>query len=97
MMHADVLWCPIQRETEFFSNREIYGETKMSGNIGDAIKFGKVAFFPENFSSQHEFIKNEDSLEKILAFKTNNFFDFLKELNREKVAAELEKVLHSLL
>ncbi|AZI66299.1 hypothetical protein EIB71_00780 [Kaistella daneshvariae] len=97
MQKADVLWCPIQRETEFFSNREIYGETKMSGNIGDAIKFGKVAFFPESFSSQYEFIKNEDSLEKILAFKTTNFFNFQKEFNREKVAAELEKVLNSLL
>ena len=97
MIKADVLWCRIQRETEFFSNREIYGETKMSGNIGDAIKFGKVAFFPENFSSQYEFIKNEDSLEEILAFKTTNFFDFQKEFNREKVAAELEKVLQSLL
>ena len=97
MQKADVLWCPIQRETEFFSNREIYGETKMSGNIGDAIKFGKVAFFPENFLSEYEFIKNEDSLEEILAFKTTNFFDFQKEFNREKVAAELEKVLQSLL
>ncbi|SFI72544.1 hypothetical protein SAMN05421638_0841 [Kaistella treverensis] len=97
MQKADVLWCPIQRETEFFSNHEIYGETKMSGNIGDAIKFGKVAFFPENFSSAYEFIKNEDSLEKILAFKTANFFDFQREFNREKVAAELEKVLHSLI
>ncbi|ROI08903.1 hypothetical protein EGI11_05590 [Chryseobacterium sp. H3056] len=97
MLKADVLWCPIQRETEFFSNHEIYGETKMSGNIGDAIKFGKVAFFPENFSSAYEFIKNEDSLEKILAFKTANFFDFQREFNREKVAAELEKILNSLL
>ena len=97
MQKADVLWCPIQRETEFFSNREIYGETKMSGNIGDAIKFGKVAFFPESFSAEYEFIKNEDSLEKILAFKTPNFFDFQKEFNREKVSAELEQVLNSLL
>lgn len=97
MQKADVLWCPIQRKTEFFSNREIYGETKMSGNIGDAIKFGKVAFFPESFSSEYEFIKNEDSLENISAFKTTNLFDFQKEFNREKVAAELEKVLQSLL
>ncbi|KIA83165.1 hypothetical protein OA84_06340 [Kaistella solincola] len=97
MRKADVLWCPIQRETEFFSNREIYGETKMSGNIGDAIKFGKVAFFPEYYQSKFEFIKNDDSLEKIFGFKMADFFDFQREFNREKVAADLEKVLNSLL
>ena len=43
MQKADVLWCPIQQETEFFSQKEIYGFTKMSGNIGDAVKFGKLA------------------------------------------------------
>jgi hypothetical protein len=45
MQKADVLWCPIQQETEFFSHKEIYGTTKMTGNLGDAIKFGKWLFF----------------------------------------------------
>lgn len=97
MRKADFLWCPIQRETEFFSNREIYGETKMSGNIGDAIKFGKTAYFPENYSTPFEFIKNENSLENILAAKTAKFYDFQENFNREKIAADLEKVLNSLL
>ena len=37
MMKADVLYCPIQNKTEFFSIPEIYGKTKIIGNIGDAI------------------------------------------------------------
>jgi hypothetical protein len=45
MQKADVLWCPIQQKTMFFSQEEIYGKTKMTGNLGDAIKFGKQAVF----------------------------------------------------
>jgi hypothetical protein len=45
MQKADILWCPIQQETEFFSQKEIYGVTKMSGNIGDAIKLENWRFF----------------------------------------------------
>ena len=99
MNKADVLWCPIQSETEFFSNKEIYGETKMSGNIGDAIKYGKVAFFPENYPSDFEFIINEkeNSLREIFDFKDKNTYDFQNEFSKKKVVAELEKVLESLL
>ena len=56
MQKADILWCPIQQETEFFSQKEIYGFTKMSGNIGDAVKFGKLAVFPEDYPSKYSFI-----------------------------------------
>lgn len=45
MQAAEVLWCPIQKETRFFGITEIYGKTKMSGNIGDAIKYAKPAIF----------------------------------------------------
>ncbi len=55
MQKADVLWCPIQQETEFFSQKEIYGFTKMSGNIGDAVKFGKLAVFPETRTRKNYF------------------------------------------
>lgn len=57
---ADVLWCPIQHKTEFFGIKEIYGKTKMSGNIGDAIKFAKPALFPETYQSQYFFVDNEN-------------------------------------
>ncbi|WP_226064399.1 hypothetical protein [Kaistella polysaccharea] len=99
MNKADVLWCPIQNEIEFFSNKEIYGKTKMSGNIGDAIKYGKFAFFPPNYPSNLEFIMNEkeNSAQEIFDFKSVDSYDFQKEYNRKKVSAELEKVLTSLL
>ena len=98
MNKADVLWCPIQSETQFFSNKEIYGKTKMSGNIGDAIKYGKMAFFPENYRSDFEFVINEkaNSSGEIFDFKPENSYDFQKEFSKNKILADLEKVLESL-
>ena len=95
MQKADILWCPIQQETEFFSQKEIYGVTKMSGNIGDAIKFGKLAIFPENYPSKYAFIISEKvSLEDALFVKKE--IDF-SEFSKEKVLQELEKTIFALL
>lgn len=95
MMKADILWCPIQQETEFFSQKEIYGVTKISGNIGDAIKYGKLSIFPKNYPSNYSFIIPEKGgLEDILFVKKEiNFSEFSKE-NRVK---QLEDTLNGLL
>ena len=95
MQKADVLWCPIQQETEFFSQKEIYGITKMSGNIGDAVKFGKLAVFPENYPSKYSFIIPEKgSLGDFLFTKKDVDFS---EFSKEKVLQELEKTIFALL
>ena len=95
MQKADVLWCPIQQETKFFSQKEIYGFTKMSGNIGDAIKFGKLAVFPENYPSKYSFIIPEKgSLGDFLFIKKDVDFS---EFSKEKVLQELEKTIFALL
>jgi len=95
MQKADVLWCPIQQETEFFSQKEIYGFTKMSGNIGDAIKFRKLAVFPENYPSKYSFIIPEKgSLGDFLFTKKDVDFS---EFSKEKVLQELEKTIFALL
>ena len=95
MQKADVLWCPIQQETEFFSQKEIYGFTKMSGNIGDAVKFGKLAVFPENYPSKYSFIIPEKgSLEDFLFIKKDVDFS---EFSKKKVLQELEKTIFALL
>ena len=95
MQKADVLWCPIQQETEFFSQKEIYGVTKMSGNIGDAVKFGKLAVFPENYPSKYSFIIPEKgSLGDFLFTKKDVDFS---EFSKEKVLQELEKTIFALL
>ena len=95
MQKADVLWCPIQQETEFFSQKEIYGFTKMSGNIGDAVKFGKLAVFPENYPSNYSFIIPEKgSLGDFLFTKKDVDFS---EFSKEKVLQELEKTIFALL
>lgn len=95
MQKADVLWCSIQQETEFFSQKEIYGITKMSGNIGDAVKFGKLAVFPEDYPSKYSFIIPEKgSLGDFLFTKKDVDFS---EFSKEKVLQELEKTIFALL
>lgn len=95
MQKADILWCPIQQETEFFSQKEIYGVTKMSGNIGDAVKFGKLAVFPENYPLKYSFIIPEKgSLGDFLFIKKDVDFS---EFSKEKVLQELEKTIFALL
>ncbi|WP_027379148.1 hypothetical protein [Chryseobacterium daeguense] len=98
MKKADILWCPIQQETEFFSQKEIYGVTKMTGNIGDAIKFGKFAVFPENYPSKLDFIipERENIIEQFKELK-NSQFDFQEKYNKKSVQQQLEKVLNSLI
>lgn len=95
MKKADVLWCLIQQETKFFSVKEMYGKTKMTGNIGDAIKFGKMAVFPENYKSDLKFIvpEKQDVIQQF--FDLKNFkYDFQKDFSREKVLKDLEILLN---
>ncbi len=99
MRKADILWCPIQNKTEFFSQKEFYGNTKMSGNIGDAIKYGKLAIFPENYPNSHRFIISEskDVEEQLLNDQTLMTYDFGENFAREKVRKNLEQKLLTLL
>lgn len=94
MKKADVLWCPIQQNTEFFSQEEIYGSTKMTGNIGDAIKFGKVAVFPKNYSSKLQFIvsEKENIVQQFNELKDHKF-DFQKDYSKKNVLENLEQLL----
>lgn len=98
MQKADVLWCPIQQKSTFFSQEEIYGKTKMTGNLGDAIKFGKQAVFPSNYASKLDFIvpEQKDILEQFKSLK-NSQFDFQKEFNKKSVQQKLEKLLNELI
>jgi hypothetical protein len=98
MEKSDILWCPIQQEINFFSQKEIYGKTKMTGNLGDAIKFGKLAVFPENYSSELEFIVPEQKniIEQFKQLK-NSDFDFQEKYNKKSVQKNLENVLNNLI
>jgi len=98
MRKADVLWCPIQEKAEFFSNEEVYGTTKMTGNLGDAIKYGKPAVFPENYSSKLEFIIPEEENVINQFLKLKNFqYDFQKDFSREKIRKDAELLLNQLI
>ena len=92
MKKADVLWCPIQKETEFFSNREVYGKTKMTGNIGDAIGYGKPSIFPKDYHSHFSFVVNEEP-EIEYQLKTIKNRQFSLQFSKEKVAQNLEDTL----
>ncbi len=98
MRSADLLWCPVQEETEFFSHPEIYGQTKMSGNIGDAIKYGKPAIFPKSYPAKYPFIyAEEENLEEqaleILDLENISFQQF----NKDEVLQKLENTLLKLI
>ncbi|MFC5871563.1 hypothetical protein ACFP3I_03080 [Chryseobacterium arachidis] len=98
MKKADVLWCPIQQETEFFSQKEIYGHTKMTGNLGDAIKYGKFAVFPKNYPSGLDFIVSEkEELMKQFNDLKNASYDFSKYYNKVSVQKNLENFLDTLI
>jgi len=98
MQAADILWCPIQSETEFFSNKEFYGITKISGNVGDAIKYGKLAIFPENYPNSHPFIipEHKNIEEEIYTYHKWMEYDFEQNFAKKKVLKSLEKILSEL-
>lgn len=98
MQKADVLWCPIQQETEFFSQKEVYGKTKMTGNLGDAVKFGKWAVFPANYQSGSDFIvpEQKDIISQFDMLK-NTPYDFRKEYSKPWVQEKLERLLNELI
>ena len=99
MQKADILWCSIQQETEFFSQKEIYGLTKMSGNIGDAIKFGKLAIFPDNYPSKYAFIipETENVEAQMQTYPKYLEYNFQEKFSKEKVLNQLEKTIFALL
>jgi len=96
MSKADVLYCPIQTESEFFSVKEIYGKTKISGNIGDAIKYGKPAIFPATYRSDLKFIIEEktDVQSQFIDVK-NGTYDF-SSYSQNKISDRLKKMLEKL-
>lgn len=98
MQKADVLWCPIQQETEFFSMKETYGVTKMTGNLGDAVAYGKLAVFPGNYPSKLDFIipEKENIIDQLTALSETSF-DFYKTYGRKEIQKKLEQFLYSLL
>ncbi|UEQ76232.1 hypothetical protein [Chryseobacterium arthrosphaerae] len=98
MQKADVLWCPIRQGTEFFSMKETYGITKMTGNIGDAIAYGKLAVFPQNYPSKlHFIIPEKENIFEQLKEVSATHFDFQKVYGKEEVQHDLKRLLSSLI
>ena len=49
LQNCAIVLCPIYTQTIFQLSKEIYGKTKVSGGINDAINFGKWCFVPTNY------------------------------------------------
>lgn len=95
MTKTDLLYCPVQSKTDFFSIAEIYGKTKISGNIGDAIKYVKPAIFPDTFESDLGFIVKEKSdLQAQFSEVLEQKFDF-SDFSKDKISNTIITILNS--
>ncbi|MEC5395523.1 hypothetical protein [Bergeyella sp. RCAD1439] len=98
MKRAHVLWCPLRIETSFFGCREVYGTTKMTGNLGDAIGFAKPVVFPKGYAGLLPFTEEEsDRLEaqlRALAHRTEADFETYSKAN---VSRAFERSLNEML
>lgn len=99
MNEAEVLWSRVRRSAKFFGQKEYYGKTKMSGNIGDAIKFGKLSIFRKSYYSNKPFIikEKEDVEQQIFDISTRKYIDYYQNFKKEKVQKDLENVLMGLI
>lgn len=88
MRSATALWCPIQEETTFFSLPEYYGKTKFSGNIGDAIKYGKIAILPGKYVGKYPFAISEADFSS--SMKIDAQPQYFAEYSKAKVLKRLE-------
>ncbi len=98
LLTADLLWCPIQKYTTSFGSTEIYGQTKISGSIGDAIKYGKYAIFPSFYRTELPFIiKEEYELESQMISLKSSPYDFKQEFSLDKRKIKFIKILQTLI
>ncbi|WP_136668849.1 glycosyltransferase family 4 protein [Flavobacterium sp. H122] len=104
---ANLLLCPIKKDTSFYWVDEMYGSTKVSGAEADCIYNGKIGLFPESYpkmdwynwyySSEENLIEILEKLTpEILSEEYNYLQPFTEKFTFEKVKTELEKQLLNL-
>ncbi|MDL1913245.1 MAG: hypothetical protein FDW93_01785 [Bergeyella sp.] len=97
MKQADLLWCPLQESYTFMGSKEIYGKTKMSGNIADAVIYGKTAIFPGKYLSPYPFILEEKSdVEKQICEIRFLSYDF-SEVDKKRIQNEFYETLKKII
>ena len=78
LLSCDLILCPIYTNTVFQLSKEIYGKTKVSGGVNDAINFGKWCFVPSSYSvdiSLDKQILTYDSVEDLYVKVKNKLTD----------------------
>lgn len=93
LAEASVLWCPIRRTTHFLGIGEIYGETKVSGNIFDVAKAGTWGVFPSAYPVSHPFIISEEDNPLAQIQKLSETLPDFSGYSLQETAARLEAVL----
>lgn len=94
LAEASLLWCPIRRQTTFLGIGEIYGETKVSGNIFDTAKAGTWGIFPAKYPASHPFIISEEENPLAQFQKLTEISPDFSGYSLNETAARLEAVLH---
>ena len=78
LLRCELILCPIFTNTVFQLSKEIYGKTKVSGGVNDAINFGKWCFVPSNYSvdtTLNKQILTYDSVEDLYVKVKNKLTD----------------------
>lgn len=87
----------MKNETSFMGVKEYYGKTKVTGNMNDAIKFGKPIILSKHYHANEDFIfREEDDLESQIIRVASTMFSF-KKFSKESVLKLLEDALENLL
>lgn len=97
MQKADVIWAPIQKEGQFFSGKEYYGLTKMSGAVGDAVSYSLPLLLPSFYQTDYPTVKAQEGeiLAQLFDLKEKEILDPMN-FQKEKVLDSLEKELQIL-
>ncbi len=95
---ADIVICPMFTHTVFQLSKEIYGKTKVSGGVNDAIHFSKLCFVPLSYSVDDElneqiisFNSAEDLMNKVFSCLDETYsFPILKDDSYYSQTKQLE-------
>lgn len=90
MKMSDIVLIPVNIHTSFAGIREIYGQSKISGAVFDAIRYGKPAIVPEELSipakASNSFLKYSDEQCLINFIQKLLIADNLKKLTLNAIA-----------
>lgn len=94
LSRAALIWCPLHRKTRFFGGTELYGMTKMTGAIGDAIKFSTPLLLPSFYKSSCPLVQSSkgSTISSLIEEQSAEKIPYERYV-KSKVSSELESLL----